>query len=97
MVSDSGIATCLDAKTGKEIWRERIGGKFSASPVLADERVYLLSEDGVGTVFQAARKYKRLATNSIEQRTLASYAIADGAIFIRGERDLFRIEASSGE
>ena len=92
MVSDGGIATCLDAKTGEEIWQERIGGKFSSSPLFNGGLIYLQSEEGVGTVFKAARAFELIATNPLNERTLASYAVGDGAIFVRTEKQLFRIE-----
>ena len=92
MVSDGGIASCLDAKTGKAHWERRLGGNYSASPILADGHVYFLSEDGVGTVIKAGRKFQQVARNTLEERTLASYAAADGALFIRTETQLYRIE-----
>jgi outer membrane protein assembly factor BamB len=92
MVADSGIASCLDAKTGEVHWQERLGGGFSASPILADGKVYFLSEDGVGHVIKAGTKFERVAKNELKERTLASYAVADGALFVRSETKLFRIE-----
>ena len=92
MVSDRGVATCLDAQTGEEIWQERIGGNFSCSPLFNDGLIYVQSEAGVGTVFKAAREYEKVATNPLNERTLASYAVGDGAIFVRTEKHLFRIE-----
>lgn len=91
MISDSGLASCLDAKTGRVHWQERIGGNHSASPVYADGRIYAQSEEGNGVVLAAARKYELLAENPIGERTMASYAIANNAIFLRGERHLYRI------
>lgn len=92
MVSDGGIASCLDAKTGKVHWFERVGGSYSASPVYADGRIYLQSEEGVGIVLKAGTAFVKLASNSLNQRSLASYAIAEGAIFIRTAEDLYRIQ-----
>jgi outer membrane protein assembly factor BamB len=92
MVSDNGMASCLDAKTGEVHWQERLGGNFSASPILADGKVYFLSEEGVGHVIKAAKKFERVAKNDLEERTLASYAVADGALFIRTETHLYRLE-----
>ena len=79
MVSDGGVASCLDAKTGKVHWTERLGGGFSASPLYADGKVYFQDEDGVGHVVKAGTKYELLAKNDMKDRTLASYAAADGA------------------
>jgi outer membrane protein assembly factor BamB len=93
MVSDAGIATCVDAKTGMQHWQERIGGNYSASPVLADGKVYFQSEQGVGTVIKADRKFEALAKNDLKEPTLASYGVADGALFLRTEKHLYRFEA----
>jgi outer membrane protein assembly factor BamB len=96
IVSDEGVAACLDARTGAQHWRQRLGGNFSASPVYAAGRIYLLNEEGVATVVEAGPSFKRLATNRLDGRTLASIAIADGAIYLRTDRHLYRIE-SAGE
>ncbi len=90
-VSDAGIATCADAKTGKAHWNERLGGGFSASPVFADGRVYFQNEEGVGYVLKAGKTFEQLAKNELGERTLASYAVDDGTLFIRGAEHLFRI------
>ena len=90
-VSDAGIATCTDAKTGQVHWNERLGGGFSASPVFADNRVYFQNEEGVGYVLKAGKTFEQLAKNDLGERTLASYAVDDGAIFIRGSQHVFRI------
>lgn len=90
-VSDAGIATCADAKTGQVHWNERLGGGFSASPVFAEGRIYFQNEEGVGYVIKAGRSFELLAKNELGERTLASYAVDDGALFIRGADHLFRI------
>jgi outer membrane protein assembly factor BamB len=94
-VSDSGIATCLDARTGKLQWTERLGGGFSASPVLAEGRLYFQNEEGVGTVLKAAKTFELLARNDLGERTLASPAAADGTLFLRSQSHLWRIGAKS--
>jgi outer membrane protein assembly factor BamB len=91
-VSDLGIASCFDARTGKIYWQERIGGAFSASLLYAGGRIYLQSEEGVTTVIRAGTKFERLAENTLEERTFASYAVADGAIYLRTERHLYRFQ-----
>jgi outer membrane protein assembly factor BamB len=95
MVSDMGVLTALDAHSGEEIWRQRLGGSFSASPTYADGRIYLLNEDGTTTVIAAAREYRSLATNHVEGRTLASLAIADRSIFLRTDTHVYRIAEPS--
>jgi outer membrane protein assembly factor BamB len=90
-VSDNGIVTCVDAKTGKENWRVRIGGNHSASPIFADGRIYFLSEEGESVVLAPGKEFKHLATNQLDGRTLASMAVASGSIFIRSDTHLYRI------
>jgi outer membrane protein assembly factor BamB len=92
MVSDNGIATCLDAKTGGLNWQRRIGGNHSASPVFADGRIYFLSEEGECTIIAPSKQeYRELARNAVDERTLASIAISDKALYLRGEKSLYRI------
>jgi outer membrane protein assembly factor BamB len=90
-VSDSGVASCLDARTGKAHWSERLGGAFSASPVAAEERLYFLNEEGTCYVVAANSEFKLLATNELGERTFASPAVADGALYSRSESHLWRI------
>jgi outer membrane protein assembly factor BamB len=91
LVNDAGIASCLDAATGGTRWVERLGGEYSASPVFADGRIYFQSEDGVTTVIAPGRAFHRLATNTLDGRTLASIAVSAGSIFIRSDSHLYRI------
>lgn len=72
-------------------WAERVGGNYSASPLLADGRIYLQNEEGIGIVLAAGKTFQQLARNSLDERTLASYAATDGALFIRSEAHLYRI------
>jgi outer membrane protein assembly factor BamB len=90
-VSDAGIASCVDAKTGRVHWAERVGGNYSASPLLADGRIYLQNEEGIGVVLAPGKTFHQLARNSLGERTLASYAVTDGALFIRTETHLYRV------
>jgi outer membrane protein assembly factor BamB len=92
LVSDDGRATCVDAETGKQRWQHRLQGNFSASPVYADGKIFFQSEEGDGFVVKPGRSFHELAKNDFGERTLASYAIGDGALFIRGEKHLARIE-----
>jgi outer membrane protein assembly factor BamB len=92
VVSDGGIATCLDAKTGKQHWQKRLGGNFSASPIFAAEKIYFLDEDGATTVIAPGKKFRELAKNKVTGRTLASLAPVEGAIFLRTDTHLYRIE-----
>lgn len=91
-LSDRGIASCVDAKTGKVYWQQRIGGTYSASPVYADGKIYFQSEKGETTVVKPGREFQELAKNNLGERSLASFAIADGALFIRTETKLYRVQ-----
>ena len=93
MVSDRGFASCLAARTGERHWQERVGGAFSASPLYASGRIYFQDEEGNTTVIKPGTVFERLAESSIGERTLASYAVADGALFLRSAPHLYRIEA----
>ena len=90
-VSDAGIASCVDAKTGDTHWSERLGGNFSASPVLAEGRIYFLNETGTMYVVKASKTFEIISENSIGDKTLASPAVLDGAVFIRSEMRLWKI------
>jgi outer membrane protein assembly factor BamB len=92
MVSDDGIALCVEAKTGKRVWQQRMGGQFSASPLAADGRIYLFSHEGPATVIAPGRKYQRLAVNRLDEGFMASPAVSGRAIFLRTKTDLYRIE-----
>jgi outer membrane protein assembly factor BamB len=96
LVSDNGVASCLDAMTGKVHWTERLGGNFSASPISAAGRIYAQSEDGVTHVFAADTTFEELATNDIEERTLASPAVDDHTLFLRSESHLWCIGEPGG-
>ncbi len=90
--SDNGIATCLDARTGDEHWKERIEGNYSASPLFADGRLYFFSQEGKATVVARGTEYSHLADNILDGGFMASPAVADKAIFLRTETHLYRIE-----
>ena len=94
-VSDNGIASCVDAESGKVLWQERLGGNYSASPIHADGKIYFQSEEGTTVVLKAGRTFERLAANELGERSLASPAIADGALLIRTETQLFKITNDS--
>ncbi len=95
MISDAGVASCVDAQSGKVQWQHRVGGNFSASPLLADGKLYFQDEDGVGIVVEPGGEYRELARNDLKERTLASYAAMDGALLIRGSSHLYRIGATA--
>lgn len=92
MISDAGIASCVEAKTGKIIWQQRIGGEFSASPVYADGKVWFFSEEGKTTVVKPSRTFEMLAENRLDDGFLASPGIAGKAFYLRTRTHLYRIE-----
>ncbi|HEX9005163.1 MAG TPA: PQQ-binding-like beta-propeller repeat protein, partial [Blastocatellia bacterium] len=91
IVNDKGIARCLDAKTGREIWGpQRLKpGDYSASPVLADGKIYVVSEEGLTTVLKAGPKFEVLAENDLADQCLSSPAISGGQIFLRTAQYLY--------
>ncbi|PAY21562.1 serine/threonine protein kinase [Rhodopirellula sp. SM50] len=93
-VDDGGVASCVDARTGKLHWKERLGGKYSASPFYAAGRIYFQSETGKTTVIAPGKEFKELATNELGNgdRTFASFAVIHDAILLRSETHLYRIE-----
>ena len=88
-VTDDGIATALDALTGKLAWKERLKGKYKASPLAAEDRIYFLNTTGLCTVVSAARRFDKLAENALPDTTLASPAACGGRLFIRGHNALY--------
>ena len=92
MVHDAGIASCIEARTGEYVWTERLGGKYSASPVAADGRIYFLSHEGKTTVIRPGREFRELARNHLDDGFMASPAIAGKALFLRTRTHLYRIE-----
>ncbi len=97
MVSDGGIASCVDAKSGTVHWQERVGGNYSASPVHAGGKIYFQNEEGVGVVVKAGKTFEKLAANDLAERSLASYAVAEDAFYIRTEKHLFKIRNGSAK
>ncbi len=92
MISDGGIASCIDAKTGKPFWSERLGGSFSASPILVDGKLYCVNETGDVFVVKAGKKFALISKKSLGEKSLASPAVADAALFIRTAKHLWRFE-----
>jgi outer membrane protein assembly factor BamB len=91
VISDLGVLTCVDARTGTVHWQERIGGNHSASPIFADGRIYFLSEEGVATVIAPGAAFQKLATSELDGATLASMAVSRASIFIRSLSHLYRL------
>jgi outer membrane protein assembly factor BamB len=98
VVNDRGIAYCLELKTGKTVYGpERLTpGTYSASPVLADGKIYITSEDGIASVYRAGPKFEILAENKMDDYTLSSIAVKDGQLFLRTAGWLWAIGQPGG-
>ncbi|MEO1993705.1 MAG: PQQ-binding-like beta-propeller repeat protein [Planctomycetaceae bacterium] len=96
LVDDNGIATCLDAHTGANVWQKRLPGKYTASPVATRSHVYFSNESGVTTVIRANRRsYEEVSRNPVGAPIYASAAIAHGRLLLRTTRDLVSIDGTS--
>ena len=93
MVSDEGIASCLDAQTGKVQWSERLNGGFSASPILAGEHLYMPNQTGKTLVLKTGRVYEPVATNTLDAGCMASPAVAGDDLILRTKTHLYSIGA----
>ena len=97
LVTDSGIATCLDTETGKQVWQKRFGGGFTASPVAAGDRIYWVNESGVTLVIRGGGdRYEELARNAIGESVFASPAISQDRFFLRTTRHLVCLKGAPG-
>lgn len=94
-VNDGGIAACHVAKTGETVWTQRLGGNVSASPILIDGKIYAVTEEGEVVVFSAGPKYQELARNQIGEVVMATPAVADNRLYIRGKTHLWCIGKSA--
>lgn len=92
LLSDQGVVTCLDARNGKERWRQRFNGAFSASPVEAGGRIYLTNEEGTTFVISPGSQYDLLAVNQLAGRTLATPAFAGRSVFLRTDAALYHLQ-----
>ncbi len=97
VVSDDGIASCLDAETGKRYWSQRLGEHHSASLVVAGGLVYFLSDSGVARVVKPGPSFELIATNTVGENCYSSPAISGGQIFIRAEKHLYCIGRAPDE
>jgi outer membrane protein assembly factor BamB len=90
-IDDGGIVSCVDPETGEPHYRERLGGKFSASPVAAEGKIYFASREGVVTVLPATKEFKILAQNSLEGSLMASPIAIGSTLYLRTDKALYRI------
>ena len=92
MISDRGVITCVDAKSGESVWQERLGGAFSASPLFAEGHIYFFGEEGEVPVIAAEDTYKLLANNKFGDGFMASPAVFENSLILRSRTHVYRIE-----
>lgn len=90
-IDDGGIVSCIDPATGEAYYRERIGGKYSASPIVVENKIYFASREGIVTVIAVDKAFKILAQNSVEGSLMASPVAVDQQLYLRTEKALYRI------
>ncbi len=94
VIADNGVLSTYDAKTGALIYQQRLPSTFSASPVAADGRLYLASEDGDVFVVKAGRQYELLSRNTMGQPLMATPALSQGMLIVRGENAIYALGGS---
>jgi outer membrane protein assembly factor BamB len=97
MVSDEGIVTCVAPDSGKQVWRERIGGKYSASPVFADGHLFFCSMEGKTTVLNPGPAFQPVSTNLLAAGFMASPAVAENALILRTRTHLYRVAQAAAK
>ena len=95
--AEENYITCVEAATGQAVWTEGIGGKFAASPIYADGRLYFFDQKGTTTVLKPGRTFEVLATNTLSNGFMASPAVAGKAFFLRTRTHLYRVESPVSE
>jgi len=91
ILSDQGVVSCIEAETGKGVWKEKIGGKYYSSPVCVNNKIYCISQKGEMVVFEASKEYRLLARNQLPGKTFATPAIANDRLYIRSAGTLICI------
>ena len=91
LVTNDGIARCINIRNGRQGWKERLKGDYRASPLAVEGRIYFLNTKGLCTVVSASSRFDRLTENQLDDQTLASPAVSDGKLFIRGRKTLYCI------
>ncbi len=91
LVTNAGVGICVDGATGKQLWKERLGTAFRATPLVVGDKIYFLNKEGKTTIVEAAREFKKLAECDLDEDTVASPAVAWGHLFIRTKGHVYRI------
>jgi outer membrane protein assembly factor BamB len=96
MINDKGILSCLDAKTGQFIWKEKLPGSygFNFAPVAIEGNVYFTDMDGVTTIIKAEKKFQKIAENKLEGKFIARPVISGNSLIMRSDTHIYRIENS---
>ncbi|MBL8855142.1 MAG: PQQ-binding-like beta-propeller repeat protein [Planctomycetaceae bacterium] len=92
LISDAGIATCVDANSGEVVWSERLGGKFAASPLLADGKIYVGNQAGELLVVRPGRELDVVASNKLDSAIMASPVAIGQQIIVRTAERLYLFE-----
>ena len=95
--AEESFVTCVEAATGQVVWTERIGGKYAASPIYADGRLYFFSQDGTTTVLKPGHTLKILTTNILANDFITSPTMSGKAFYLRTKTDLYRVESMTSE
>lgn len=93
VVDDNGVATCFDAADGSQVWKQRLGGNFSSSPLLVGGHLYFGNHDGSVFVIRPGREFTQVAENRLDGQIMASPAAVDDALILRTAEGVYRIEA----
>jgi hypothetical protein len=92
MISDNGTLSCLESGTGNLIWRERIGGKYMASPIYANGRLYFADHKGKTTLIEPGRTFNKLMVNQLDDGLMASPVVVGNSLILRTKTHLYCIE-----
>jgi outer membrane protein assembly factor BamB len=96
LATNPGVALCLDAATGKQLWKERLGEGFRASPLVSAGKIYFFSKEGKATIIEASREFRVVGQADLDEEVVASPAVAAGDLFIRTRENLYRIGGGKG-
>jgi outer membrane protein assembly factor BamB len=95
VVADNGTVTCFEGNTGKQVWQERLGGEFTASPVLVGGLIYVTNEAGKTFVIKAGPQFELVSINELGEIVLSTPAISDRVLYVRTPRSVVAIDSSS--
>ena len=97
LITNNGIAICIDPATGEEIWKSRIGGSFVSSPIVVNGLIYVTDDNGKTTIFRAGDEYEEVSTNTFPEGMRSSPSVANGALLMRTRSNLYRISETTEE